>query len=153
MFSTNFVNCVIMKNIALLFSLLLLISQGYSQNEFKSFSEESYSVGDEIILSTQMFQHGATKLMPEHYKDVLKVADFLEEHRKFWIEIYCYTNETLEGLSVEDLCKKRANAISQRLILTHNIAPKRLTVKGYYSFAGLAGGVGSQIMVIKLIKT
>ena len=141
-----------MKNWILLFALLIGSYSFSQEQDFKSFDEDSYQVGDEIILAAQLFQHGAHKLMPEHYKQITRIADFLEKNRKVWVEIYCYSNETSEASPIEELCKKRAKDIYDRLVLTHNIAPKRLTVKGYMQFAGLAGGVGSQKLVLKVIK-
>ncbi len=133
--------------------LILASSLNYvNAQEFKSLDESSYKIGDEIIMSGQMYHLGATKILPDKYEMVKRISNFLESHRKIRIEIRCYTGEKISGTTAADLCQKRTKSIYDRLVLVHDISPKRLSPMGLVEMAALDGGVGSQKVVLKIVK-
>jgi outer membrane protein OmpA-like peptidoglycan-associated protein len=87
-------------------------------------------VGSALVLNNIFFKTGKSTLLPESYKELDDIADFLKEGTVSLIEISGHTdNEGAESFN-EKLSRDRAQAVVNYLI-SKGIKPTMLQAKGY----------------------
>lgn len=86
--------------------------------------------GTAIVLNNIFFKTGKSTLLPESYKELDKVADFIKEHNISKIEISGHTDNVGDPQYNQKLSEGRAKAVVDYLV-SQGIDNSVLTYKGY----------------------
>lgn len=126
-----------MKNLLILILILTYwtCNLGYSQsinNNYKTFSDTAFEVGDKILASEIYFTlSGGSRVISAHYDSVQVIADFLKLHPNMVIELGVHTDSRGNPNASIKLSEFRANSVKDELVNRFGIKSERVRTKGY----------------------
>ena len=127
----------------LITTLLSLVLKTQGQNNYKSFSDTLFSIGDKIITPKIYFDVGTGWTIVSECRDsVALIADFLKRHPKFQVEIGVFADNQGNKPGNQKITEHRAARTKDYLITEFKIDSTRIKSVGY----------GSSFFIIPEIK-